>query len=216
MSNGKKTPSNIYIVGAQCTGKTTLVRELQAQFQASLSREATDNDIDESPQIISEVARAVLRQHRFATEDIRSSPERSLALQKLILAAQVDAEREALGKSSWFISDRSGIDPVVYARKYVGADAAREMMAQSTSWLELKDRMVGSLVTVCEAGATWLMDDGVRLMPEDRGDWLQFHDMFCELLDELGLPYFVLPCKMHSLSERVQFVLSKWHELQRT
>jgi hypothetical protein len=35
------------------------------------------------------------------------------------LKAQAHAEDEALQDSEWFISDRSGIDPIVYARKPV-------------------------------------------------------------------------------------------------
>ncbi|KAK1763799.1 AAA domain-containing protein [Phialemonium atrogriseum] len=206
MSSEQKIP-NIYIIGAQCTGKTTLVNRLSVELYCSSAVLGIDK-----PQIISEVARTVLKQHQFVTEDIRSFPERSLALQQLIVAAQVDAERDALSRSSWFISDRSGIDPVVYASKYVSGESAMEMQ-RSTGWLELKERMAESLVIVCEAGATWLKDDGVRLMPEDQEDWLQFHRMFCTLLDESRLPYCVLPCNIHSLSERAQFVLSKWHEL---
>lgn len=205
MSRQKRMP-NIYIVGAQCTGKTTLVNELAIQFGA-LSRTL---GIDE-PQIISEVARTVLNRHHFVADDISSSPSRSLALQALIVAAQADAETNALSRRTWFISDRSCLDPVVYARRYVGFVPAREM-EHAANWLELRERMVGSLIIVCEAGSEWLNDDGVRLMPEGREDWLSFHRMFCTLLDETGLPYWVLPCKMDRLSQRAQFVLSKWSD----
>ncbi|KAG7287376.1 hypothetical protein NEMBOFW57_006887 [Staphylotrichum longicolle] len=122
-----------------------------------------------TPSVITEVARTVLRARAFTAADVRI-PARSLALQRLILQAQAAAERDALNSSEkeeeagWFISDRSGADPIAYALRYVGADAARGLV-QSAEWAELKGRMAEGLVVVCEAGqevAGWLRDDGVR------------------------------------------------------
>ena len=66
------------------------------------------------------------------------------------------------------------------------------------------------MVIVCEAGAEWLTDDGVRLMPENREDWIGFHQLFCNCLGDLGLKYEVLPCDVTSIHERVAFVLERW------
>jgi len=118
------------------------------------------------------------------------------------------AERSALREKSWFVSDRSGVDPIIYAMRYVGLDSARSL-CESAEWSELKDRMTNSLVVLCEAG-TWLVDDGVRLMPENKQDWIQFHAMFYTFLDEIGLQYHLVPCAMEDLSNRVSFVVSKW------
>jgi predicted ATPase len=193
-------PRNIYIVGAQNTGKTTLVKALRDHF---------NQDETYPPRVITEVARTVLEKHSFTADDIKSSPARALALQQLILQAQVNAERLALKEGKWFISDRSGIDPIVYAVKHVSKDAKSHLI-KSAEWLELRDRMRESVIVVCEAGADWLTDDGVRLMPESREDWIDFHQLFCRCLDELGLNYEVLPCGTTSLRERVSFVLWKW------
>lgn len=163
----------------------------------------------EGPQIIREVAREVQRIHPIATESIRSDRSLSLQLQKRIQAAQFEAETEALNRGSWFISDRSGFDPMVYARRYVGTEAAAEMM-RSAEWLELKGRISASLVIVCEAGMGWLQDDGVRLIPEDREDWIRLHELFCGMLDEAGLPYDVLPSNITDIAGRVEFILSRW------
>ena len=202
MTMAAKTTPNIYIIGAQCTGKTTLVNALRQYVQS-------DPDLKQStPHIISEVARTVLQKHGFTADDIRSSPGRSLALQRLILDAQFAAERSALEGNGWFISDRSGVDPIVYATRYVSKDSAT-LLCQSDEWLELRGRMAASLVIVCEAGCDWLADDGVRLMPEDREDWVQFHEMFCKFLDEAGLDYQQLPSSLEDLSSRVKFVVSK-------
>lgn len=195
---------NIYIVGAQCTGKTTIINELKHKFHA-----LTPTLLIDEPHIVSEVARSVLKQHPIETESIRSDPQQSLDLQRRILAAQADAEETALSRASWLISDRSGLDPLAYARRYAGADAADAMM-RSDTWTKLKRRMSRSVVIVCEAGAEWLRDDGVRLMPKDSEDWMSLHELFCEMLDEAGLPYHVLPATMTDTSQRVDFVLSKW------
>ena len=187
-------PKNIYVVGAQCTGKTTLVAALQARFQSSSAR----------PLVFTEVARTVLREHKFTASDITSSKSRALRFQELILEAQYETEKAA--GTSWFISDRSGFDPIVYTKRYVGDEQA-ELLAQTDIWQELKERMSHSLVLVCEAGANWLVDDGTRLMPVDEKDWVAFHDLFCDSLKGAGLEYTVLPCAIKNIEERVQFVM---------
>ncbi|KAK4665194.1 uncharacterized protein QC763_510390 [Podospora pseudopauciseta] len=54
-------PPNIYIVGAQCTGKMTLVKNLHANFEFNSSHEP--------PVLITEVARTVLKKHSFTAAD---------------------------------------------------------------------------------------------------------------------------------------------------
>jgi predicted ATPase len=150
-----------------------------------------------------------LQEHSFTANDITSSPARALALQNLILQAQLSAELDALGKGWWFISDRSGADPIVYARKYVSEDAASNLV-KSAEWSELGERMRQSLVIVCEAGADWLTDDRVRLMPQSKDDWVAFHQLFCRCLDEWGVKYEILPCSVTGIGERVSFIVGKW------
>ncbi|MCJ1422794.1 hypothetical protein MMC29_000674 [Sticta canariensis] len=199
-------PTNIYIVGAQCTGKTTLVKALQKHFDRHENCKWQHEEIS-APKIIIEVARGVLQNHAFTAEDITSSRARSIQLQRLILEAQLRAEAEA--GDAWFISDRSGFDPIVYALRYVGNDAARELMA-SMEFIALKERMQKSLVIICEAGADWLFDDGVRLMPTSKDDWVAFHSLFRVSLEAAGVEYIVLPCNMTGSTERVDFVIGNW------
>ncbi|KAK2028150.1 hypothetical protein LX32DRAFT_720980 [Colletotrichum zoysiae] len=195
---------NIYIVGAQCTGKTTLVKALEEYYTTT----QTQSNSWTRPVIVTEVARSVLRRHAIPAADIRASPDRALNLQRLILDAQVSAERQALGRGTWFISDRSGIDPTCYAFTYAGREGVSLLLA-SEEWGLLKSRMKQAMIVVCEAGADWLYDDGVRLMPLDRDEWIRIHDVFCTLMDGLGLSYVVLPAKLTDLSARVGFVLSR-------
>ncbi|KAK3294347.1 uncharacterized protein B0H64DRAFT_433528 [Chaetomium fimeti] len=266
-------PPNIYIVGAQCTGKTTLVNNLRAHFQGDLSMTNPSSSssppppppastppatmppatmpppaITPPPTIITEVARGVLATHRFSARDVRI-PARSLALQRLILQAQAVAEARAVGLRmtaeeaclvmtggtggtggvapgavptgtgggggpGWFVSDRSGADPIAYALRYAGPEAGREL-AGTAAWAELRARMRASLVVVCEAGlaaAGWLRDDGVRLMPEDVEEWVGFHGVFCRFLEAEGVPYEVLDARVGGHEERVRFVLERWRE----
>ncbi|KAI5866154.1 AAA domain-containing protein [Durotheca rogersii] len=195
--------SNIYIVGAQCTGKTTLVNALRDHFTENAPQKRV------VPEIVSEVARTVLKTHNYTADDVRSGAERCLALQELIIKAQVAAERAALEKGEWFISDRSGMDPVAYARRYVGKEEATRL-TQTPGWAELKERMGKSLIVVCEPGLGWLRDDGVRLMPKDLADWTHFHDLFCGYLEEMGLEYQTLPHDIAHIADRVRYVMERW------
>ncbi|KAM0371401.1 hypothetical protein ACHAPY_010121 [Fusarium culmorum] len=171
---------NIYIIGPQSTGKTTLIHKIQGDLQLWLRATSI-----ESPSIISEVARTVLTKHNYSAHDIQTSKTRYLGLQQLILEAQAVAEKEALQISSWFISDRSGFDPLVYAKGYVSLQGVQDLQ-QLPAWFEVKDRMETALIVVCEAGTPWLTDDGLRLMPGSHDEWMGVFADFCELLDQVG------------------------------
>ncbi|KAI4145446.1 MAG: hypothetical protein L6R39_003798 [Caloplaca ligustica] len=195
---------DIYIIGAQSTGKTTLVTALATYFE---QHPADTANTLVRPKVITEVARGVLQRHNFTADDIVSSKTRALELQRLILGAQCEAERAACNE--WYISDRSGLDPLVYARQYVGINEASTLMREDT-WQYLERKMRTGLVIVCEAGGEWLIDDGVRLMPQDRKNWLEMHTTFCEMLDELHIDFHVLPVSFRDLSSRVEFVVEEW------
>ena len=197
---------NIYIIGAQSTGKTTLVAALATHF-AHENTETASIGASPTPFQLKEVARNVLRKHNFTAHDITSSKTRALELQRLIINAQAIAEAALDG--IWYISDRSALDAVVYARQYVGAQEAESLMHEE-SWQALEDRMRAGLVVICEPGGQWLTDDGVRLMPRDREEWFQLHEHFLVLLDRLKMAYAVLPCDVAGLDDRVDYVLNEW------
>jgi nicotinamide riboside kinase len=192
---------NIYIIGAQSTGKTTLVNA----FEADLKETANENS-SHRPRIIREIARTVLKEKHFSREDIATLSIRTLQLQQYILQAQFDAETTAcpVNSSTWYISDRSGLDPIAYAKCYAGEDAAAEMLA-SEVWRELEDRMKKGIVILCEAGCLWLKDDGVRLMPKDRTEWTRVDSAFRDLLKTQGIEFFVISKDM-DLQRRVEYV----------
>jgi predicted ATPase len=194
-------PKNIYIIGAQCTGKTSLVNALENSFGELFSTTR--------PTVIREIARSVLKIHGFTANDITSDPGRCLQLQALILEAQFNSERDALTKGDWIISDRSGMDPIIYASRHIGSEAVK-LMVSSDYWKELRDRMSQSLVFVCETVETWLISDGVRLMPRDIQDWAEYDEEFCRMLDSAGIQYQVIPRSVQNLEDRVAFVWSRW------
>ncbi|KAH8897582.1 hypothetical protein GQ53DRAFT_712041 [Thozetella sp. PMI_491] len=200
-----RRPPSIYIVGAPSTGKSTLVDDLQKHFNASVIPGV------DAPAVVTEVARTVLKQHNFTRDDILASFDACLSLQQLILAAQGEAEEAALRQAPWFVSDRSGIDPIVYASRYAGPGAP-ESLLQSADWSILRARMANSVIVVCEAGVKFLVDDGVRLMPQDAEDWYLMHEAFCKILSEQGLPYYVLPNNLFEREERLLLVHSRWEE----
>ncbi|EAT77663.1 hypothetical protein HBI56_195500 [Parastagonospora nodorum] len=193
---------NVYIIGAQSTGKTTLVNAVECKLE-----ETAKNDGWQRPFIIREVARTVLKDKYFSREDISESPKRALQLQEHILAAQLRAETAAtaLNASNWYICDRSGLDPIVYARYFVGEDAAAAMLT-SEAWLGLEGRMKKGIVIVCEAGCTWLIDDGVRLMPKDMEEWMCVDTAFRDLLKTRGIHFSIISKDTTDLNERVEYV----------
>ena len=200
-------PKAIYIIGPSCTGKTTLLNALLEYYA-----QAEDSKLSTRPlAAIREVARSVMREQDFDRSDITSSADRSLKFQKAILQAQYKAET-VLKSETWYISDRSGIDPVVYARSFIGEEAAEELLV-SPEWTELEHRMRASLVFLCEAGGDWLADDGTRLMPKDLEAWVRFDHAYRQLLRERKIEYHLIPKDFTKTAARVTLVTTAYQQL---
>jgi nicotinamide riboside kinase len=201
----------VYIIGAQCTGKTTLVNALEKSYDADAGGSS-----HAEPSIIREVARTVLREKEYSREDIANSPVRAFELQKHILEAQHIAETigGTSNPDSWCVCDRSGLDPIVYASLFVGPEAAAEMLA-SQLWKELKARMKDGIVILCEAGCHWLVDDGTRMMPNDGTQWTQIDDAFRNLLQSQGIGYSIVSKDLADLGERVAYARGRIDASQR-
>ncbi|KAJ9644512.1 hypothetical protein H2201_000286 [Coniosporium apollinis] len=166
-------------------------------FRNPTNRIGHDDTIPE-PLLVKKVARTVLREHSFAAVDITLSAERALQLRKLILQAQDQAEE--IAGSGWFVSDRSGLDPIVYAKVYASGSGAAEML-ETASWVRLREKMRNAAVFVCEAGPKWLTDNGVRLMPRDDEDWTSLHGIFCKVLRDSEIEFTIVSKEMTDLSE---------------
>jgi nicotinamide riboside kinase len=194
---------SIYIVGAQCSGKTTLAIAIKEYF-------SSDPKLPLAA-LLTETARGVLRQHNFTRVDIRNKTSRCMDLQRLILEAQWTEELKVQDHLT-LISDRSGIDPIVYAANYA-QDRDTAVLLESTAWRELQNRMSRSLVIVCEPVEAWLEDDGIRLIPTDLAEWFAVHQSFCCHLEEASIPYCVLNASRTNILDRVQFVIGQWKDL---
>ncbi|KAL4970491.1 ATP/GTP-binding protein [Aspergillus stella-maris] len=190
-------PISLYIIGAQCTGKTTLVRVLQE----AISKQHPSLHL----KTISEVARHVLQKHQFTRDDIAYNPPRALELQQLILAAQY-AEENSPSPTDVVLSDRSGVDPIVYAINY-GPPQSRDLLEDSSEWHYLRDRMRKALVILCPPQQEWLKDDGTRLMSSTMAEWEHTHSTFIQVLEENEIPFQAIPRELTGLGERVEFVL---------
>lgn len=201
-------PRNIYIIGVQSSGKTTLVTALERHF---IDHGCKAAGIAE-PEIISEVVREVFAKQGLVGADILQSRPKALEMQKMILDAQREAEQAI--KSGWFIADRSAVDALVYARRYAGPECAEKLKA-ATAWQESQAMLRNSLIVICEPVAAWLVPDGLRLAL-DESESQSFHDFFLEVLGDLGLNHTVLPGTIKNINERVDFVVNKWRILSDT
>jgi nicotinamide riboside kinase len=212
-SQHQQRPSNIYVVGAQSSGKTTLISGLEKYFHV-YSNVTWGALVVEKPFVLEEVARQVLMNCGYTGKTVSESKSQALQLQTLILEMQFEAE-DAI-KDFWFISDRSGVDAIVYAKLYTGESEAKQLL-DSKKWKDMEDALQNSLIIVCEPVLSWLKEDGLRLMPKDCSARIELvseiHGLFCDIPNSLGLKYVILPKDVIDLDARVRFVIAKWKEM---
>lgn len=80
-------------------------------------------------------------------------------------------------------TDMASIHWYVCGQLYCDVDAAREL-AQSAGWQEPRTSPSDSTAVLCEPVEGWLFDDGVRLVPENKGEWMAMHGLFCASLNQ--------------------------------
>lgn len=191
---------SIYVIGAQCTGKTTIVKALQKHF--------ADSHPKLEMIVVSELARDVLRNQNVTREHVQAGDTKAMQLQQTILETQFQTE-SASQAHQLVLSDRSGLDPIAYALKYGEASHA-QALKETEAWESLRSTMQRSVVILCEPVVEWLVDDGERLMPKSVEEWLDLHETFVKLLHEMSIEFKVLPSSLTALKDRVGFVLSSW------
>ncbi|KAF8631100.1 hypothetical protein AX17_005145 [Amanita inopinata Kibby_2008] len=180
----------IYVVGPSSTGKTTLCTALAEILNVSDSAYVT------------EVARTVLRDKAYTREDVGK-----LQMQQDIMLAHIQKEYEARQKSQLILCDRSGIDPVVYAILFsVDEKTGQERGDKLIQMHELQFMLPfyrQSLFILLEPVEEWAVDDGVRMIENQKGCFQCFQDT----LQRLGIEYHVLGKHAKSISARVALVV---------
>ena len=197
----------IYVIGAQSTGKSTLVSHLERLFEAKRTYHGQPVP---RPQILQEVARKVLRDNNLKATEVFNSKEQALELQRLIIDAQCKAENEVNG---WYISDRSVLDALVYAQQYGGSDESLTSMEQMEDAVA---RLRDGIIVLCEPVEKWLVKDGVRLMPGDIAEWLDLHQRFQQNLAALKIDHLLLPQTRLDIDERAACVIEYWESKGKT
>jgi nicotinamide riboside kinase len=214
------TITSIYVVGPSSTGKSTLCGALFKHFIAESQLESSRSDgRGVLPYSISEVARKVMRERQFTRDDVGT-----LEMQQAILEAQVKAERDALTslasseptKEKVLLSDRCGIDALVYTRKFVSENAYKTL-CETSEFQEALGRYRGErandkdddgarvLFILTLPVAEWLIDDGTRNMDEPEAILEEFR----HVLNEMKIPYVELGSEIMELGRRVEWVISK-------
>ncbi|MCJ1359044.1 MAG: hypothetical protein MMC33_009044 [Icmadophila ericetorum] len=208
-------PRNIYVIGAQSSGKTTLTAALRLHFQDK--SELASRAISRKLYVLEEVARQILQDHNAIGKDVFESSSRALELKTLILEAQYEAENAI--KDSWFISDRSGVDAIVYGKCYTSESDADKLLSMN-AWKQLEKLLQHSVIVVCEPVDAWLEEHGLRFMPRSRSVKTKLvsviHESFCDFLNIAGFRYVVLPNSLLELGSRFNFVIEKWEKRGRS
>lgn len=200
----EKAVSRLYIIGVSATGKTTLIDDLAKHFAPHKQAQKLG--------IITEVARELVKCSHLSSATIRSGDSDSMQLQRMILWIQRVREDAALKSKTLVLSDRSGIDPLVFA-KYYGQDQSMfATMQKSEDWQTLRRRMQGASVVLCEPQKEWYREDGVRVELESSSELFQLHQAFFDLLTEHEIPFVILPRHMEGREARVEFVLQNFEQ----
>lgn len=126
-----------------------------------------------------------------------------LEMQKKIMDAQLEREKEGRQQHRLILCDRSAVDPIVYAvltaENQQEALTRKETLLSSTEFqdaLEIYKHSTFILLTPVDA---WLIDDGTRHMDNQN----ECSKIFEKTLTELGIAYFRIGTEMRSLEARV-------------
>lgn len=188
----------IFLCGAHSTGKTTLLREVQKEIP--------------SLQSLSEVARELMTKMNINRDDLEI-PEKRVQFQRKLIRLQCKKEEELDQKGDDFISDRSAIDGVVYARKYVGQKLEEELLATPAAKKCLDNYRNRSLIFIVEPHEKCMVDDHIRKVPQSLEELQDFTQIMRNILDSQGVPYTLI--SELDLRKRVQFVSEAYNNYKR-
>lgn len=205
----------IYIIGAQFTGKTSLVEGLMKALRVQYANTAVH--------LVGPAYETLIKHGYYKGDDFRRGDQASLDFHRDTLFQQQVAERmtesevkaaqdvsNALDKKtgSIIVCDGSGLDPMVYAQQFCGKAPALEYL-EGKCWHNTISRMRKGVVVVCTPVVEWLFDNGSRSMPQDDQEWFATHDHFLRLLKENEIAYNILPSYVKEHNDRVVLVM-RW------
>ncbi|KAL4246290.1 P-loop containing nucleoside triphosphate hydrolase [Abortiporus biennis] len=186
----------VFVLGPSSSGKTTLCDALFKDLQLGKSI------------YIKEVARTVMKTHGFSRSNTGT-----YEMQAAIMLAQIEAEIKVLehvdeaGHSPGkilLLSDRSAVDPIVYASmpETVDASEIRQRLINDVRFQEVLPLYRKSLFIVLQPVKEWVVDDGVRSLEDP---W-RYNQILARTLDELGVPFVELGEGIRDLRERLEIV----------
>ncbi|KZV92821.1 hypothetical protein EXIGLDRAFT_718005 [Exidia glandulosa HHB12029] len=189
--DSSRTITSIYVVGPSSSGKTTLCKALAERLQLPPER------------FVQEVARNVMKATGFSRSTITN-----LEMQRTILVAQVQAEREALAAPSdapILLCDRSAVDALVYAALgFANGVQRQDELIAMPEFKSTLARYRSSLFVLLVPVQAWLVDDGVRQL--DRPECL---DTFRATLRRFDIEVKELGPDCLDLERRVDAVI-RW------
>jgi len=150
---------------------------------------------------VAEVARHVMATQGYTRKDVGS-----LEMQQAILEAHLKEEQKG-----WHcpiqLSDRSAIDPIVYAVLTSSdeneAQRRREILMNSPDFKNALPIYRRSTFILLAPVADWLEDDGIRLLEHQE----RCFEVFKQTLVELGIPFLEIGAQMRFLEERVTMAM---------
>jgi nicotinamide riboside kinase len=188
---------NVYIIGPQSTGKTTLVKALVETLEGEVP-------------VIQEVARKVMQEKGYSRVDVDSNDhEKKFGLQHDIFTAQVEKETTFIQAGAMFVSDRSAVDPLIYLFHYSGREAMNRI-ASTDEWRKVRDRYADtkqSLVVLLSPVREFLIDDNVRYMSKSLDDWHLLAAKFRLFLGEEAIPFVEMGKDVLDIKDRVAHVM---------
>ncbi|KAH8919651.1 hypothetical protein BT69DRAFT_1300037 [Atractiella rhizophila] len=184
-------PRSIYVVGVHSSGKTTLVEALLHALSIQTS----------GPVHVSEVARTVMATQGFTRDNVKT-----IEMQEAILRYQIHIEQDKRQREEHLICDRSGIDPLAYARIFELDQTTRLQRLLHESGL--LDRYRSSLFILLEPVKDFLFDDGIRMVTKEVEEWKRQSEEFKATLHHLHIPFIPIGEERKYIRDRVQLVLS--------
>lgn len=194
MTDHQHPLTELYVVGPSSTGKTTLCNVLAQSLTLR------------SWCYITEVARQIMQRRGFTREDVDK-----MEMQSAIMLAQLEREAEVGERArntgeSLILSDRSGVDPIVYAiltaKDERQARQKKNILVEHPTFQSALKRYRKAKFLLLRPVPEWLVDDGVRSLEQHGRSFYVFR----AVLAELGIPYHEIGEEMKDLSERVNWV----------